>query len=210
MECAGCEKCPMIEQGFSGAEIHVTVREQMRDGRPTSIEQFKKDCASAGIKALLIHLQGAGSQMMSSSTTTGDFVEESGRVVHELREAGYQIARVKVELSPWHTLVVDETSKGLYWESHFPIRAKKPAFDMLKKAFEEEGLRVSNSEFKPGWKMCTIRTHAKSRNEHELKRCAIEQFISSLAHRGLVLEKRKTISEYVFLDTNLELDAAWV
>jgi NTP pyrophosphatase (non-canonical NTP hydrolase) len=129
-------------------EIHVTVDLENsythKHINEESLDEFKEDCKSIGVKPIVIDLEmkdrSSMKDVMTSSKFFGDnrtAYEESERIAKRLKEMGYSVVRNKIETVPWHPAVPQDKDKdhplwhgdpipnGCYFESHIGVIVTK-------------------------------------------------------------------------------------
>lgn len=129
-------------------EIHVTVDLENsythKHINEESLNEFKEDCKSIGVKPIVIDLEmkdrSSMKDVMTSSKFFGDnrtAYEESERIAKRLREMGYDVVRNKIETVPWHPAAPQDKDKdhplwhgepipnGCYFESHIGVLVTK-------------------------------------------------------------------------------------
>ena len=129
-------------------EIHVTVNLENsythKHINDESLEGFKEDCKSIGVKPIVIDLEmkdkSSIKDVMTSSKFFGDnrtAYEESERISKRLRDMGYEVVRNKIETVPWHPAAPQDKDKdhplwhgepipnGCYFESHIGVIVTK-------------------------------------------------------------------------------------
>lgn len=129
-------------------EIHVTVdlensytHKHINSG---SLEDFKEDCRSIGVKPIVIDLEMKDKSSMKDVMTSSKFFgdnrtayDESERIAKRLKEMGYEVVRNKIETVPWHPAAPQDDDKdhplwhgepipnGCYFESHIGVLVTK-------------------------------------------------------------------------------------
>ena len=129
-------------------EIHVTVDLENsythKHINEESLDEFKEDCKSIGVKPIVIDLEmkdrSSMKDVMTSSKFFGDnrtAYEESERIAKRLKEMGYSVVRNKIETVPWHPAAPQDKDKdhplwhgdpipnGCYFESHIGVIVTK-------------------------------------------------------------------------------------
>lgn len=108
-------------------ELHVTVAADTTDP-----SLFQETCNDLGVKAHVIYNEIpdgdstvdylTGSEINCRST---EAFKELGRIAAGLRSAGLEVAREKIETTPWHPLSpkssLDQLNPGSYFECHFTL-----------------------------------------------------------------------------------------
>lgn len=179
-------------------EIHITVNTHYR-------AKFCTECASIGVKPIVIDT-GESNQVMTSSKHVGDeWMTTLKRLSDELIDLGYDVIRKKVEIMP----EANRNKDFLYFESH--LRLKLPiGFDKsaIKKLCLERNFNMSRNVFKTSddseFQMLTLRS------EVDLKtfRKEVEDMRNTLDAMGIVCDKVE-IEECVY-DSNVSLDKLWM
>lgn len=129
-------------------EIHVTVDLENsythKHINEESLNEFKEDCKSIGVKPIVIDLEmkdrSSMKDVMTSSKFFGDnrtAYEESERIAKRLKDMGYSVVRNKIETVPWHPAAPQDKDKdhplwhgdpipnGCYFESHIGVLVTK-------------------------------------------------------------------------------------
>ena len=129
-------------------EIHVTVDLENsythKHINEESLNEFKEDCKSIGVKPIVIDLEMKDKSSMKDVMTSSKFFgdnrtayEESERIAKRLKEMGYEVVRNKIETVPWHPAAPQDKDKdhplwhgepipnGCYFESHIGVLVTK-------------------------------------------------------------------------------------
>ena len=129
-------------------EIHVTVDLENsythKHINEESLNEFKEDCKSIGVKPIVIDLEMKDKSSMKDVMTSSKFFgdnrtayEESERIANRLKEMGYDVVRNKIETVPWHPAAPQDKDKdhplwhgepipnGCYFESHIGVLVTK-------------------------------------------------------------------------------------
>lgn len=129
-------------------EIHVTVDLENsythKHINEESLNEFKEDCKSIGVKPIVIDLEMKDKSSMKDVMTSSKFFgdnrtayEESERIAKRLKEMGYDVVRNKIETVPWHPAAPQDKDKdhplwhgepipnGCYFESHIGVIVTK-------------------------------------------------------------------------------------
>lgn len=129
-------------------EIHVTVDLENsythKHINEESLDEFKEDCKSLGVKPIVINLEMKDKSNMKDVMTSSKFFgdnrtayEESERIAKRLKEMGYSVVRNKIETVPWHPAAPQDKDKnnplwhgdpipnGCYFESHIGVIVTK-------------------------------------------------------------------------------------
>jgi hypothetical protein len=195
-------------------ELHVTVSQSV------DLEAFKRFCYTAGIKALVIDL-GANMpvQPMTCSRITGSFsiaMLESKRLRDVLKQAGFEVTRVKLEAAPWNAGVPENDAQakhspsGNYFEHHTKLKLLKNAnLRLLEALCATNQAHLSQNTFKvfadgTQERLITQRHYGLGFSSASLR---FNAFLEVLKSYGFNVQK--TVSEYCVFDSNLELDAGW-
>jgi hypothetical protein len=213
MTCAACDTCPFEAVSIGGRlpyEIHVTVG-------PESAWRFPADCASLGVNPILIDMQEAGKDLMTSSTHFGDdatVLAELGRIAGGLMSCGHLVVREKVEAAPWHAAAPTNANglrfgRGQYFESHLAVKCVFDHVEKLRKVATREGLHLSANAFKRDGDIKTMMATLRSNRD------TLEAFQSKLAIKSTLLAAHgfpvsRTIVEFALFDSNVRHDAKWV
>ncbi len=185
-------------------EIHVTVK-------TNNIPQFKADCETLGVKAIVIEVQNdvhSSQQVMTSSKYNHmNFHQQLIELSEGLKVFGYVIERLKVEVHPDHLLGYPDVK---YFESHIRVKCNSTQLNLLKSFASENEWYTSKNIFKriddhSFYMMLTYRT--STLNSDQFKTC-ISEFYTSLELAGFELDKLEI--EACVLDTNEELDKQWL
>lgn len=198
-------------------ELHLTVSD-VKD-----LEKFKSDCASIGVKAIVLALHvNSGddikdimtSQVVMGSTTQAFTAMTLTKA--RLIKMGYNVVRCKIESSPWHPSV-PTASNNLphvqhgYFEAHLEVTVYDDDsvrnLQMLKDIVGGTA-HISSNAFKvcDGYStvMVTIRRNSGTLERFELELSMLLESLSCFDVRD------KVITEYALYDTNVNHDAEWL
>jgi hypothetical protein len=195
-------------------ELHITVNQNV------DLMAFKAFCYQAGIKALVIDL-GANvpAQPMTCSRITGSFSQamlEANQLRDVLKNAGFEVTRVKLEAAPWNAGVPEsdvqaqQAPSGNYFEHHTKLKLPKTAnLRLLEMLCETNNAHLSRNAFKifadgTSERLITQRHYGLGFSSATLRFNAFLEVLKSFDFKV-----EKTVSEYCVFDSNLELDAGW-
>ncbi len=197
-------------------EVHTTVDLRL------PVERFVADCASLGLKPILIELPAgdAPSQPMTSayyrSTTLPGVMSTALEVAAELGRAGHAPIRLKVEAAPTNADVPETDAsaallpEGNYFEHHLKVLVRGEAeLSALGEAAMANQAHLSSNSLRasdggPSTRFLTLRSYGVGRHAAELRADALQQAVE-----GLGVELLKRIGEYCVYDDNLSLDDGW-
>lgn len=211
MTCRGCDTCGFDQKPAKGTpyEIHVTVS-------PGSVERFKNACCALLVKPLLIDMQTAGEDLMTSSTHVGNDLSvfmELTRIANGIGVLGFRVIRSKIEAAPWHhNAPTDSNGKklhpGQYFESHLAVRhflTDRADVEAIAKA---NGAHLSKNAFKNEGEQCV--TMATLRNYGTYEDIVAEALIAKTMFREAGHQVDKTIIEFALYDSNVAHDSKWI
>lgn len=204
-----------VSEIFGDFEIHVTVR-------ATQAEQLAAFAAEHELKFLHIELDRgvAASQPMLTLHSSGSLGEQVTGVNHwcrQLRAAGIEPVRGKIEATPWAGGVPQHEDAAIgepayrYFEHHIKLRLPVGAdLDAITALVEPHGARLSRNARKrsvdgTGVRFVNQRCHRVGRAVAEGR---LGRLLTALREAGH--EVVSTEQEYVVYDDNLELDAGWL
>lgn len=198
-------------------EIHVTVSDAW------SAEKFQRDCASLGVKAVLLDLHtksgGTLKDVMTSSTFVGgnlNALQEVARIRNGLKSLGYKVEREKVETVPWHPLaptLAVPTSRmppNCYFEAHVPIFCEESDVERYRDIVHDYGAHLSRNvlrRFDSG-KVKVMATFRKHTLPRELFESALELLLQEFSAEGVSYSKPHV--EFSIYDTKVSRDGEWV
>lgn len=113
-------------------EIHITIDIENLLETNFTIDHFREDCKSIGVKPIVLDLEmkeGTLKDVMTSSKHFGDnrtAYEEANRIANGLTSFGYKVVRKKIETVPWHPAAPtfntgEPIPNGCYFESHIGV-----------------------------------------------------------------------------------------
>jgi NTP pyrophosphatase (non-canonical NTP hydrolase) len=199
-------------------EIHVTV------ASASSLAQFRADCASIGVKpvVLALHTKDSAtlqdvmtSQVVLSNTT--DAFRAMYATEHNLAEMGYTVLRSKIEVAPWHPSVPTESNKlphheDNYFESHIEVyvddESQTTNITSLKNCVGSVA-HVSGNYFKMGdagrTVMVTMRWYSGYLEAFKVGVAGLKDTIKA----GGFAYNERDIIEYSIFDSKLSHDNRW-
>lgn len=199
-------------------EIHVTVK------KPDDIQSYKDTCTEIGVKPIVLDLENykeALIDVMTSSVFYGDnrgAYEETNRISNELKNAGYEVIRKKIETVPFHPAAPSNKSaqqkmpEGCYFESHLSvIISNDEENELLKNITKNQNAHLSRNFFKKIGegqyiKMVTLRKHDGTYEmfKHEL------EILKNILSEVYSFELEKEIVEFSIYDTKVSHDFKWL
>lgn len=221
------EKWARLQSNESGVtyplpfEIHVTVKIQ-----PTgSIDLFKLACSQAGVKPIILDLQGKSGttvmiDVMTSSKHFGDNKSayiEAKRIEHMLGSTdGLDVVRLKIETVPWHPAAPrrpgDHMPPNCYFESHIPVIIAPADDDKLRcTMFGVDGVHTSRNVFKTLDDgrivvMVTYRSYDCTRDQFD----QYVVYLTELFQKFDWIELGKVHTEFAVYDTKVSHDVEWL
>lgn len=183
MNCAMCDNCPFV--GYTGKvvyEVHITVPYSKLTLRWASINNIK-----------LIHIDmgdGAPTQLMTS-VVTEDYERTVDTLLNLCERYSVPVERVKVETTP-----NNKAHKVLYREAHFASTGG--SFN-----HEDYKLHKSRNLLKKDTGNVQMYTYRS-----EQKECYFNKTVDVI--KKAVPNLHKVIVESCILDTNREMDNAWL
>jgi NTP pyrophosphatase (non-canonical NTP hydrolase) len=200
-------------------EIHVTIK------RPENINSYVEFCKSIEVKPIVLDLQNGGGtvmkDVMTSSKHYGDntsVLNECERISKELKTAGYNVIRKKIECVPWHPKAPRRFEnnpvmpKDCYFESHIGVTIdnEEKQIESLDAISFMHQCHLSQNFFKKNIDgtyviMLTYRDYEGTLEDFNEK---IEQIKSSLDEYDLKYEK--VITEFSIYDTKISHDSEWL
>ncbi len=198
-------------------EIHVTVK------KPDDIQLYKETCSKVGVKPIVLDLENykeASIDVMTSSVFYGDnrgAYEETNRISNELKNAGYEVIRKKIETVPFHPAAPSNKTaqqkmpEGCYFESHLSvIISNDPRNELLMDIARNHNAHLSRNFFKKITegkyiKMVTLR---KYEGTYELFRHDLDLLKRDLT--SYLFEFEKEIVEFSIYDTKVSHDFKWL
>ena len=204
--------CP----GRGTFEAHVTVEAP----DPPARERFRALCEELGVKCVLIELpEGATtSQPMTSSYHRGglpDVAKEVAGITTQLRAAGFDVTRVKLEAVVTNEGVPDTEEEvrrfppGNYFEFH--VKVSLPLGTDLRPLRElsaRSGAHLSRNALKRdsagAQRFVTLRVYGEGRSRANAR---FEALLRELETGGYSLSNR--LREYTLYDSNSSVDSGW-
>ena len=206
-------------------ELHVTVKEA------ASYEQFKLDCASIGVKPVVLDLHKNSTEVikdvMTSSTMMGDnesVLTKLDLITTQLGGMGYIVVRKKAETVPWHPMApafeyVDEMPMGCYFEAHVGVVLKdkqnkflcgEALYELKRQTHVDVSVRQSSNVFKKydDYEINMITARSYSLGYDEFKKFVEGKLIVILKEWGFEVEKH--VIEFAIYDNNIKHDAEWI
>jgi NTP pyrophosphatase (non-canonical NTP hydrolase) len=204
-------------------EIHVTV------SVAPNLDMFKKDCASIGVKAVVLALHTTTDDVLrdvmtsevviGSTTAAFDAMQKTKAALEEI---GYDVIRTKIEAAPWHPSAPTEAN-GLqhafgtrnYFESHIEVTVldapESPvSLNKLKKCLENFDAHLSANFFKANDEAKTVMvTLRRYTGTLEKFKKVLETLKATISDGGFVYNK-KDIVEYSIYDSNTDHDNVWM
>lgn len=201
-------------------EIHITVNATLG----IDIEKYKIDCASIGVKPIVLALQDQNAnKVMDDVMTSSKFYGNNGeafdnmrKISKQLSELGYNVIREKIESSYWHQKApfkVDGDTKmpeGCYFECHFNVECTTEKLAKLSNIAKATGCHLSKNVFKIFDDgiftiMMTYRSYDKMYEDFEEH---LEFIKTNLHFSDFKLEKE--IVEFSIYDTKINHDSKWL
>lgn len=201
-------------------EIHITIKPHNDNTPEQLLAQFKVDCATVGVKPIILDLQNREGvkvmdDVMTSSKHFGDNAsafKEAQRISEELAWLGYDVVRTKIETVPWHPAAPIDNQPmppDCYFESHIPIFIKDIDITKLRQNLPV-GLHLSQNVFKrtddgTAVIMGTLRSYNMSSSAFQ---CEVKRVVEYLTVYGYSVGK--THVEFAIYDTKGSHDSAWI
>lgn len=201
-------------------EIHVTVN--LEDSythkyiNEESLNEFKEDCRSIGVKPIVIDLEMKDKSSMKDVMTSSKFFgdnrtayEESERIAKRLREMGYEVVRNKIETVPWHPAAPQDKDKdhplwhgdpipnGCYFESHIGVIVTKETKEDL-----EELVDFLNDS------ICELSGTAKL-SKNFFKKTEDGRFINMLTYRSNMVNAKEFETEVRSIERIISGENDW-
>ena len=197
--CYNCPDCSFFSSPqFEVHEIHVTVRTD-------DPEAFFKICEEHDIKAIVIEDFRGNYEIMTHIMTSQkvkgseeDARKELKRITDVLSD--FHIIREKIETN---LLIKRDYSKG-YFESHLEFDVQDMSWFRQVLQILDEGIMISRNKKKNSIVMATIREHNSSPEKFQRR---LSRVIDKFLAHGY--KSKKVITEYCYLDTNLNMDKGW-
>ena len=201
-------------------EIHVTVA-------AASVEQFRKDCHSIGVKPVFLALHTTGNgiikDVMTSQVVIGTTAEAFDAMTDTqsaLLRMNYDVVRSKIEAAPWHPSAPTATNKlkhaeDNYFESHIEVHVDNSevtgqSMEMLKLCVADTDAHLSNNFFKMTDTVQTVMvTIRRYTGTFEQFKCALDELKVRLTTWGFEYNK-KDIVEYSIYDSKTSHDSEWL
>jgi hypothetical protein len=206
------------QPGRGTFEAHVTVEAADLAER----QRFQAACEEMGVKCVLIELpRGATrSQPMTSTYHKGELaavVEEVAGLARRLREAGFRVARLKLEAVATNEGVpaTDEEARrfppGNYFEFHVKLTLPAAAdLEALRERCARHGAHLSANALKRdeagrAERFVTLRVYGAGRGRAEGR---FDELYRELAALGCPMSNK--LREYTVYDSNAAVDAGWI
>lgn len=200
-------------------EIHVTIK------RPEKIDDYVNFCKSIDVKPIVLDLQNGSDvvmkDVMTSSKHYGDntsVLNECERISKELKSAGYDVIREKIECVPWHPKAPRRFEKNpimpkdCYFESHIGVKIDKgeKQLEKLDIVSKRHDCHLSQNFFKKNDDgtyviMLTYRKYEGTLEDFNEK---VEDIKESLNEQKLTYEK--VVTEFSIYDTKITHDSEWL
>ena len=193
-------------------EIHITVK-------CADTEKFKRDCKAIGVKPIVIDLQTANLDVMTSQVIESNNLLTGGATtyttVDALEAAGYQVIRKKIEVSPCHPLVPKgsdaiEKASGRYFEAHIAVQLLESDTvqeTQLRQLCRQLRTHASTNYFKRGEQIKTLMlTYRKHTGNMERFTQDLDRILKHLQDFTII----KVIKEYCVYDSNQQHDKEWM
>lgn len=201
-------------------EIHVTVNLEdsytYKHINEESLNEFKEDCRSIGVKPIVIDLEMKDKSSMKDVMTSSKFFgdnrtayEESERIAKRLREMGYEVVRNKIETVPWHPAAPQDKDKdhplwhgdpipnGCYFESHIGVIVTKETKEDL-----EELVDFLNDS------ICELSGTAKL-SKNFFKKTEDGRFINMLTYRSNMVNAKEFETEVRSIERIISGENDW-
>jgi len=203
-------------------EFHVTVTPHERNP-----DEFREICAAIGVKAIVLDLgvnRGIElSDYMTSSTqmlhADRDAAQELERIAREMKSAGLNVVRRKIETAPWHPQAPqvegEAMPEGSYFEAHLGVLVGEESVAVFRSDLQDEDatkdLHLSRNAFKQASDgrvvmMATLRDYDSPYIDFAERVARAQQSIEAM---GLSLDKAP-ITEFALYDSNAHHDDAWM
>ncbi len=210
-------------------EIHITISipAPERDDDVTDEEilnLFKHVCKSAGVKPIVLDLQGSDGSVvlkdvMTSSVHFGNnksAYEEMERISNFMEAFGLKVVRKKIETVPWHPAApssesgVREMPKSCYFEAHVAVLCRRDQLEDVHRTAKDLKMHPSRNVFKTYEdgtvkQMLTFRAYEGT---FENFKAALDERVDYLKNLGFPLDK--VITEFSVYDTKISHDSSWI
>jgi NTP pyrophosphatase (non-canonical NTP hydrolase) len=193
-------------------ELHVTVK-------PENIEKFKEVCKKLGCKPVYLKLlspTGSSDELMTESRVFGsnrDAYVELKRVSLDLRNAGFEVIREKIETVPWHPGAprengsVENMPENNYFEAHFSYDIPKDrGLNLLVNSGYNLAISILKSNDETDRVLLTVRS---SDGDYEKFKILVGRQKYSI-WRLIGIDPRSELHEYSIFDTNISHDIGWI
>jgi NTP pyrophosphatase (non-canonical NTP hydrolase) len=206
-------------------EIHVTVsannmKEKLGREVSFSVDYFKEICQEIGVKPIVLDLENSGESVMqdvmTSSKVVGDnssAIAECKRISKELKEAGFEVIREKIETVPFHPYAPqkegEEMPGGCYFEAHIGCIISPEQKDTLQDVANMYGAHLSRNFFKKldegkFINMITLRSYDYIYSDFESEVTGLKGDLKTFD-----IEYEKVITEFAIYDTKVSHDFLW-
>lgn len=194
-------------------EVHITVATD-------NISRFRSDCEHLGVKPIVLDLQNLrGDGIMTDVMTSGKYkgadpIKNGWALAAHLKSLGYQVHRIKVEATPWCSLVPTQINQLIvadsnYFESHVKIATRECSLPALRSVCKTAGAHLSRnvfSEAKEGvFILATLRKHEGFLEDFQAN---VASFITVLEEHGYGVVKAEV--EFAIYDSNVNHDLSWI
>ena len=201
---------------FAGEwETHITVALDA----PAAWTRFKRWCDERELKSVFIALERGQTpaQPMMTRQSRGILatqIEAANALARDCQNAGFAVARVKLEVAPWNEDVPqrdDQADARRYFEHHVKLLLPADAdLGALQNAVAPMGAHLSRNARRArddgqNERFVTARGYNVGRETAEQQFEQLMQTLRALPHPILETER-----EYVVYDSNLALDQGWL
>ncbi len=207
------------EIGKTG-ESYYTAKSK-NDLEPISVEYFKEVCKQIGVKPIVLDLENDGESVMKDVMTSSHCFGNNAssyieciRIEKELREAGFNVVRKKIETVPWHpaapTVKGDKMPGDCYFEAHIGCVISPEEKEILVAIALYNKAHLSKNFFKKledgkFVNMLTTRSYTGTFEEFEV---TVEHLKNKLTENKIKFEK--VITEFAIYDTKVSHDFMWL
>jgi len=213
------ERSLKVEDKTIPYEIHITVKDVVK-------EDFIAACKQLDVKPIILDLQSTDGKVkfedvMTSSVYFGNnrgAYEEMKRISNGLSDAGFDVAREKIETVPWHPAaprlnifhIDEEMPPNCYFETHINVKSSDKRQMELEGICKAHGAHLSRNVFKRYGNdtytiMITLRSYSESFQAFEERSRRLQESL-----RVSRFKMEKVITEFSIYDTKISHDAEWL
>lgn len=202
-------------------EIHCTIQ-LTEDDAPYRLDEFRKACAAASVKPIIIDLQkNTGESVMRDVMTSSrhfgnnrSAMEEMDRISGVLANYDFEPVRLKIETVPWHPAAPKYKGEAMppncYFEAHVGVRLREEELEWFRACCSDRKLHVSKNAFKKydNGEMTIMATYRDYDTWTDKFNSDVLSIRGALTRDGFELEK--PITEFAVYDTKVSHDASWL